>query len=85
MSAFAGAVEAGAHAIETDVHLSKDGVVVLAHVSFISYCTVFLITFCDFLYCLSLLFFFGRKYSPIGIKAGGQEQHSPKENMISDS
>lgn len=27
-----GAVEAGAHAIETDIHLSKDGVVVLSHV-----------------------------------------------------
>lgn len=32
MAAFRGAVEAGAHAIETDLHLSKDGVVVLAHV-----------------------------------------------------
>ncbi|KAH6604654.1 glycerophosphoryl diester phosphodiesterase [Trichoderma cornu-damae] len=31
MAAFRGAVEAGAHAIETDVHLSKDGVVVLSH------------------------------------------------------
>ena len=33
MDAFAGAVKAGAHAIETDIHLSKDGVVVLSHVS----------------------------------------------------
>lgn len=32
MGAFRGAVEVGAHAIETDVHLSKDGVVVIAHV-----------------------------------------------------
>jgi glycerophosphoryl diester phosphodiesterase len=32
MGAFKGAVEIGAHAIETDVHLSKDGVVVLSHV-----------------------------------------------------
>ena len=32
MGAFKGAVEVGAHAIETDVHLSKDGVVVLSHV-----------------------------------------------------
>ena len=32
MGAFRGAVEAGAHAIETDIHLSKDGVVVLSHV-----------------------------------------------------
>ncbi|KUI63237.1 hypothetical protein VP1G_10371 [Cytospora mali] len=31
MGAFRGAVEVGAHAIETDVHLSKDGVVVIAH------------------------------------------------------
>jgi phosphatidylglycerol phospholipase C len=31
MGAFKGAVEVGAHAIETDVHLSKDGVVVLSH------------------------------------------------------
>lgn len=32
MGAFRGAVEAGAHAIETDVHLSKDNVVVISHV-----------------------------------------------------
>ncbi|TVY31196.1 Phosphatidylglycerol phospholipase C [Lachnellula hyalina] len=31
MGAFKGAVEVGAHAIETDLHLSKDGVVVLCH------------------------------------------------------
>lgn len=31
MGAFKGAVEAGAHAIETDIHISKDGVVVLSH------------------------------------------------------
>ncbi|KAL8813412.1 MAG: hypothetical protein Q9223_007040 [Gallowayella weberi] len=31
MGAFRGAVEAGVHAIETDVHLTKDGVVVLSH------------------------------------------------------
>jgi glycerophosphoryl diester phosphodiesterase len=33
MGAFKGAVGVGAHAIETDIHLSKDGVVVLSHVS----------------------------------------------------
>jgi phosphatidylglycerol phospholipase C len=33
MGAFKGAVEVGADAIETDVHLSRDGVVVLSHVS----------------------------------------------------
>lgn len=32
MGAFRGAVVAGSHAIETDLHLSKDGVVVLSHV-----------------------------------------------------
>ena len=32
MEAFKGAVKVGAHAIETDIHLSKDGVVVLSHV-----------------------------------------------------
>jgi glycerophosphoryl diester phosphodiesterase len=32
MAGFHGAVAAGAHAIETDVHLSRDGVVVLSHV-----------------------------------------------------
>ena len=32
MAAFRGAVEAGVHAIETDVHLTRDGVVVLSHV-----------------------------------------------------
>ncbi|KAE8445693.1 hypothetical protein EG329_012991 [Mollisiaceae sp. DMI_Dod_QoI] len=31
LGAFKGAVEVGAHAIETDVHLSRDGVVVLSH------------------------------------------------------
>ncbi|PTB78244.1 PLC-like phosphodiesterase [Trichoderma longibrachiatum ATCC 18648] len=31
MAAFRKAVEVGAHALETDVHLSKDGVVVLSH------------------------------------------------------
>ncbi len=33
MAGFHGAVAAGAHAVETDVHLSRDGVVVLSHVS----------------------------------------------------
>lgn len=32
MGAFKGAVQAGAHAIETDLRLSADGVVVLSHV-----------------------------------------------------
>jgi len=32
MGAFKGAVEVGSHAIETDLHLSKDGVVVISHV-----------------------------------------------------
>ncbi|KAH7149557.1 PLC-like phosphodiesterase [Dactylonectria estremocensis] len=31
MAAFRGAVEVGAHAIETDVHLAADGVVILSH------------------------------------------------------
>ncbi|KAL8730927.1 MAG: hypothetical protein Q9166_003717 [cf. Caloplaca sp. 2 TL-2023] len=31
MGAFRGAAKAGAHAIETDVHLTKDGIVVLSH------------------------------------------------------
>ncbi|OTB00187.1 hypothetical protein M426DRAFT_268218 [Hypoxylon sp. CI-4A] len=31
MAAYRGAVEVGAHAIETDVHLSRDGVVVMSH------------------------------------------------------
>jgi len=31
MGAFKGAVKVGAHAIETDIHLTKDGVVVLSH------------------------------------------------------
>jgi glycerophosphoryl diester phosphodiesterase len=31
MGAFAGAVDIGAHAVETDVHITKDGVVVLSH------------------------------------------------------
>jgi phosphatidylglycerol phospholipase C len=32
MAAFKGAVKVGTHAIETDIHLTKDGVVVLSHV-----------------------------------------------------
>jgi hypothetical protein len=32
MGAFRGAVKVGADALETDIHLSKDGVVVLSHV-----------------------------------------------------
>ena len=32
MGAFKGAVEVGTDAIETDIHLTKDGVVVLSHV-----------------------------------------------------
>lgn len=32
MAAFRGAVEVGAHALEADLHLSKDGVIVLSHV-----------------------------------------------------
>jgi len=35
MKAFKAAIDVGAHGIETDIHLSKDGVVVLSHVSFI--------------------------------------------------
>lgn len=31
MGAFKGAIGVGAHAIETDIHLSKDGVVVISH------------------------------------------------------
>ncbi|KAG0635589.1 PLC-like phosphodiesterase [Tuber brumale] len=31
LTAFEGAVKAGAHAIETDLHLSKDGVVMISH------------------------------------------------------
>ena len=34
MGAFRGAVEAGAHAIETDIHLSKDDEVVISHVRY---------------------------------------------------
>lgn len=32
MGAFKGAVEVGAHAIETDLHVSRDGVIVISHV-----------------------------------------------------
>ena len=33
MGAFRGAVEVGAHGIETDLHITKDAVVVLSHVN----------------------------------------------------
>ena len=39
--AFEDAVEAGAHALETDLHLTKDGVVVLSHVYFLSNAKVY--------------------------------------------
>jgi glycerophosphoryl diester phosphodiesterase len=32
MRAFTDAIRVGAHGLETDIHLSKDGVVVLSHV-----------------------------------------------------
>jgi glycerophosphoryl diester phosphodiesterase len=35
MSAFTAAVRVGCHAIETDMHLSRDGVVVISHVRII--------------------------------------------------
>ncbi|KHN95084.1 Transcriptional activator protein acu-15 [Metarhizium album ARSEF 1941] len=38
MGAFKGAVEVGAHAIETDVHLSRDGVAVLSHDATLARC-----------------------------------------------
>lgn len=41
MGAFRGAVDVGVHGIETDVHLSRDGVVVLSHVSYHSSNAVF--------------------------------------------
>lgn len=34
MGAFRGAAQVGSHGIETDIHLTKDDVVVLSHVSF---------------------------------------------------
>jgi phosphatidylglycerol phospholipase C len=40
MGAFRGAVDVGADALETDIHLSKDGVVVLSHVSWLDITTV---------------------------------------------
>ena len=33
MAAFKGAIDASVNALETDTHLTKDGVVVLSHVS----------------------------------------------------
>jgi phosphatidylglycerol phospholipase C len=33
LRAFSAAVEIGAHAVETDIHLSRDKVVILSHVS----------------------------------------------------
>jgi glycerophosphoryl diester phosphodiesterase len=38
MGAFKGAVDVGADALETDIHLTKDGVVVLSHVSCLLLC-----------------------------------------------
>jgi glycerophosphoryl diester phosphodiesterase len=38
LAAFAGAIEIGAHAVETDVHITKDGVVVLSHDNTLNRC-----------------------------------------------
>lgn len=38
MGAFRGAVDVGADGLETDIHLSKDGVVMLSHVSWCQGC-----------------------------------------------
>ncbi|KAI4717752.1 PLC-like phosphodiesterase [Aureobasidium sp. EXF-10727] len=38
LAAFAGAIEVGAHAVETDVHITKDGVVVLSHDNTLNRC-----------------------------------------------
>jgi glycerophosphoryl diester phosphodiesterase len=35
MAAFKGAVDIGVHALETDIHISKDGVAVISHVSYL--------------------------------------------------
>jgi glycerophosphoryl diester phosphodiesterase len=35
MAAFKGAIDVGAHALETDIHITKDGVAVLSHVSYL--------------------------------------------------
>jgi glycerophosphoryl diester phosphodiesterase len=35
MAAFEAAVKVGAHAVETDLHMTKDGVIVLSHVNFL--------------------------------------------------
>ncbi|KAG9839335.1 PLC-like phosphodiesterase, partial [Aureobasidium melanogenum] len=38
LAAFAGAISIGAHALETDVHITKDGVVVLSHDNTLNRC-----------------------------------------------
>ncbi|KAI5206034.1 PLC-like phosphodiesterase [Aureobasidium subglaciale] len=38
LAAFAGAISIGAHAVETDVHITKDGVVVLSHDNTLNRC-----------------------------------------------
>ncbi|KAI4749115.1 PLC-like phosphodiesterase [Aureobasidium sp. EXF-12298] len=38
LAAFAGAIAIGAHAVETDVHITKDGVVVLSHDNTLNRC-----------------------------------------------
>jgi glycerophosphoryl diester phosphodiesterase len=44
MGAFKGAVEVGAEAIETDIHLTKDDVVVLSHVGQMAIASVRMLT-----------------------------------------
>ena len=56
LAAFDGAVAAGAHAIETDLHLSRDGVVVLSHDASLKRCFGIdkLIADCDWEYLRTL-------------------------------
>jgi glycerophosphoryl diester phosphodiesterase len=50
MAGFKAAVRVGAHALETDLHLSSDGVIVLTHVSlFLSFLFFFFLSFSFFL------------------------------------
>lgn len=56
MLAFRAAVEVGAHAVETDLHLSKDGVVVLSHDATLKRCFGFdaKVRDCDWSYLSTL-------------------------------
>ncbi|SPQ22049.1 4f77f2eb-8825-449f-ad3f-0b487ff4e79b [Thermothielavioides terrestris] len=93
MAAFQGAVAAGAHAIETDLHLSRDGVVVLSHDATLKRCygTPERIADCDWAHLRTLRTLreprqpMARLVDLLTWLASGEEEEEGKEGKASSS